>query len=113
MPEVHVWGTGKPTRDFIYVVDAAEGIVAAMESYNKESPVNLGSGLEISINELANLIKKEVGSNAKIIFDTSKPDGQPRRSLNTSLAEKEFGFKSKTNFEDGIRKTIKWYLKNK
>ena len=111
--EVHVWGTGKPTRDFIYVVDAAEGIVAAMESYNKESPVNLGSGLEISINELANIIKKEIGSNAKIIFDTSKPDGQPRRSLNTALAEKEFGFKSKTNFEDGIRKTVKWYLKNK
>ena len=110
---VDVWGTGKATRDFIYVSDAAEGIVTAMADYNKPLPVNLGSGMEISIAELANIIKTEVGSTAEIKFDISKPDGQPRRSLDTTFAEKEFGFKAKTNFEDGIKRTVKWYLENK
>ena len=111
--EVDVWGTGNATRDFIYVSDAAEGIVTAMEKYNKPLPVNLGSGMEISITDLAYIIKSEVGSNAKIKFDTSKPDGQPRRSLDTTFAEKEFGFKAKTNFKDGIKRTVKWYLEKK
>ena len=110
---VDVWGTGNATRDFIYVSDAAEGIVTAMEEYNNPEPVNLGSGMEISIAELANLIKELLPSKVKIQFDKSKPDGQPRRSLNTSIAEKEFGFKARTNFHEGIKNTIDWYLKNK
>lgn len=113
IPEVDVWGTGKATRDFIYVADAAEGIVTAMEKYNKPNPINLGSGMEISIAELANLIKDKVDSKAKIKFDISKPDGQPRRSLDTSMAEKEFGFKAKTDFNEGIAQTVDWYLNNK
>ena len=110
-PTITVWGTGKPTREFLYVEDAAEGIILATERYNKPDPVNLGAGFEISIKDLVGLITELTGFNGKIVWDTSKPDGQPRRKLDTSRAEKEFGFKSKTNLEEGLERTIKWYEK--
>jgi len=110
--EVVVWGTGKPTRGFLYVEDAAEGILLATEKYNKSDPVNLGTDLEISIKDLAELIAKLVGFKGKIKWDTSKPDGQPRRKLDTSRAEREFGFKAKMDFEEGLKKTIEWYKGN-
>jgi len=109
LPEVIVWGTGKPTREFLYVEDAVKGIILATEKYNKPDPVNLGSHFEISIKDLADIISKTVGYEGKIVFDTSKPDGQPRRKLDISKAEQEFGFKAKTNFEKGLKKTISWY----
>lgn len=107
--EIVVWGTGKATREFLYVEDAAEGILLAAEKYDKSDPVNLGSGNEISIKELVELIAKYTGFNGKILWDNSKPDGQPRRLLDTSKAYKEFGFKAKTSFEEGLKKTISWY----
>lgn len=107
--EVAVWGTGKATREFLYVEDCAEAIVLATEGYDKPDPVNIGAGFEISIKDLANKIKDIIGFKGKIAWDTSKPDGQPRRCLDTIKAEKEFGFNAKTNFEKGLRKTIKWY----
>jgi GDP-L-fucose synthase len=107
--EIVVWGTGKATREFFYVEDAAEGILLAAELYNKTEPVNLGAGFEISIKDLVNLIAKLSGFKGKIIWDPSKPDGQPRRCLDVSKAEKEFGFRAKTNFEGGLKKTIEWY----
>jgi len=109
-PSITVWGTGRPTREFLYVEDAAEAIVLATERYNKSEPVNLGSGYEISIKEMVGLIAKQTGFAGKIEWDTSKPDGQPRRKLDTSKAEKEFGFKATTQLEDGIKKTIDWYI---
>jgi GDP-L-fucose synthase len=111
--EVVCWGTGKPTRGFLYVEDAAEGILLATEKYNKSDPVNLGTDLEISIKDLAELISKLVEFKGKIRWDTSKPDGQPRRRLDTSRAEREFGFKAKMDFEEGLKITIEWYIKNK
>ncbi len=108
--EIVVWGTGQPTREFIYVEDAAEAIVLATERYNKDEPVNIGSGVEISIKELVNLIAGLTGFGGQIIWDTSKPDGQPRRRLDISKAEAEFGFRTKTRFEEGLRKTIEWYI---
>jgi len=110
--EIVVWGTGRPTREFLYVEDAAEGILLATERYNKSEPVNLGSGFEISIKDLVELIAKLTGFNGKITWDTSKPDGQPRRMLDTNKAEREFGFRAKTSLEDGLKKTIEWYLKD-
>jgi GDP-L-fucose synthase len=107
--EIMVWGTGKATREFLYVEDAAEAIILAMESYNKSEPVNIGAGFEISIKELINLIVELTGFNGRIIWDTSKPDGQPRRILDTSMAEKEFGFKAKKDLREGLRQTIEWY----
>ena len=107
--EVVCWGTGKPTRGFLYVEDAAEGILLAAEKYNKSDPVNLGSDLEISIKDLAEMIAKLVGFKGKIKWDTSKPDGQPRRKLDTSRAEREFDFKAKMDFEEGLKRTIEWY----
>jgi len=107
---VHVWGTGKPTREFLYVEDAAAGIILATEKYNKSEPINLGAGFEISIRDLVKLIAKLTGFKGKIIWDKTKPDGQPRRCLDTSRAEKDFCFKAKTPFEEGLRKTIEWYL---
>jgi len=106
---IEVWGTGNATREFLYVEDAAEGIVLATEKYNKSEPVNLGSGMEISIKDLVKLICRLMDFKGEIRFDISKPDGQPRRMLDISRAEKEFGFKAKTNFEEGLRKTIGWY----
>ncbi|MDD3492546.1 MAG: GDP-L-fucose synthase [Candidatus Thermoplasmatota archaeon] len=104
-----VWGTGKPTREFLYVEDAAEGILLATERYNKGEPVNLGSGMEISIKELVELLAELMGFYGEIRWDTSKPDGQPRRRLDVSKAEKEFGFAAKTDFKQGLKKTIAWY----
>jgi GDP-L-fucose synthase len=107
--EIIVWGTGKATREFLYVEDAAEGIILATEKYEKTDPVNLGSSFEISIKELVETIAKLTGFKGKIVWDATKPDGQPRRKLHTIKAEKEFGFKSKTRFEEGLEKTIEWY----
>jgi len=112
-PEVIVWGTGNATREFFYVEDCAEAIVLATEKYDKPDPVNIGAGFEISIKDLANLIGEIIGFKGKIVWDTSKPDGQPRRCLNTLRAEKEFEFKAKTGFEKGLEKTIEWYINNK
>ncbi|MBI3583579.1 MAG: GDP-L-fucose synthase [Nitrospinae bacterium] len=107
-----VWGTGKPTREFLYVEDAAEGILLAAERYNGSEPVNLGSGMEISIHDLVHLIARLTGFKGKIVLDSSKPDGQPRRCLNTERAERLFGFRAKTSFEEGLRRTIEWYIKS-
>jgi GDP-L-fucose synthase len=107
--EIIVWGTGKATREFFYVEDCAQGIVLATEKYNKPDPANLGAGFEISIKDLVELIAKLAGFKGNITWDTSKPDGQPRRRLDTSKAEKEFGFKARYNFEEGLKKTIEWY----
>lgn len=106
---IEVWGTGKATREFLYVEDAAEGIVLAAEKYDKVEPVNLGSGMEISVKNLAELICRLMDFKGEIRWDASKPDGQPRRSLDVSRAKKEFGFKARTSFEEGLKKTIKWY----
>lgn len=107
--EIIIWGTGKATREFLYIEDAAEGILLAAEKYNKSDPVNLGAGFEISIKDLAELIVKLTGAKGEIVWDATKPDGQPRRCLDVTKAEKEFGFKAKTPFEAGLKKTIKWY----
>ena len=109
---IEVWGTGKATREFLYVEDAAEGIILAAEKYDKPEPVNLGSGMEISTKNLVELICELMNFKGKIKWDKTKPDGQPRRCLDTSQAEKEFGFKAKTDFKTGLKKTIDWYLKN-
>ena len=106
------WGSGKPTREFLYVDDAAEGIVLATEKYNKAEPVNLGAGFEVSIKDLAELICELAGFDGKIEWDISKPDGQPRRRLDTSRARKEFNFEAKTDFREGLRRTIEWYGKH-
>ncbi len=108
-----VWGTGKATREFLYVEDAAEGIVLATEKYDKSDPVNLGAGFEITIEQLANLICELSGFDGKIEWDTSKPDGQPKRCLDTSRAKKEFGFEAKTSFREGLKRTIEWYANNR
>lgn len=104
-----VWGTGKPTREFLYVEDAARAIVLASERYNGSDPVNIGSGRDISIKRLAKLIADMTGFRGKILWDVSKPDGQPKRRLDVSLAKRAFGFQAKVSFEDGLRKTIDWY----
>jgi GDP-L-fucose synthase len=106
---VTLWGDGSPTREFLYVEDAARGIVLAAKQYDKPEPINLGSGKEISIRELADLISKLIGFKGKIRWDTSKPNGQPRRLLDTSRAKKEFGFVAETEFVEGLKKTIAWY----
>lgn len=107
---IEVWGDGSPTREFLYVEDAAEGICLATENYNGSDPVNLGSGMEISIKDLIQLIAKLTNFEGKIIWDTSKPNGQPRRRLDVSRAEREFGFKAQVGFEEGLRRTIDWYV---
>ena len=106
---IEVWGDGSPTREFLYVEDAAEGICLAAERYDSSEPVNLGSGMEISIKDLVHTIKRMIGFKGEIIWDTTKPNGQPRRSLDISRAEKHFGFRAKTSFEEGLRRTIEWY----
>ncbi len=111
--EIIVWGDGSPTREFLYVDDAAEGILLAAERYNSSEPVNLGSGFEISIKDLAGLIARLTGFNGKMTFDTSKPNGQPRRALDVSRAQTEFGFKAQIGFEEGLKRTIDWYEKNR
>ncbi len=108
-PTVTVWGTGKATREFLYVEDAAVAIALATEKYDKPDPVNIGAGFEISIKDLAEKIKHIVGYNGELVWDTTKPDGQPRRMLDTSRAKQEFGFSSTTDFDVGLKKTIEWY----
>jgi len=108
--EVILWGDGSPTREFLYVEDAAEGIVLAAERYNGEEPVNLGSGQELSIRDLANIIAEEVGFIGKIVWDSTKPNGQPRRCLDTTRAREWFQFEAETPFRQGLRKTIAWHL---
>jgi GDP-L-fucose synthase len=107
---IEVWGDGSPTREFLYVEDAAEGILLAAEKYNSSEPVNLGSGMEISIKDLVTLIAKLTGFTGKLVWDTSKPNGQPRRRLDVGRAEREFGFKAQVGFEEGLRYTIDWYI---
>ncbi len=107
-----VWGDGTPTREFLYVADAAEGILLAAERYDKSDPVNLGSANEISIKDLVELIARLTGFAGEIVWDTTKPNGQPRRKLDTSRAEREFGFRSTTSFEEGLRRTIDWYCRS-
>jgi len=109
---VTIWGSGKATREFLFVEDAAKGIILALKRYDKPAPINLGSQFEISISDLAIKVSKIMKYDGKIEFDKSKPDGQPRRKLDTSEAYKEFGFKSKITFLDGLKKTIEWYIKN-
>jgi GDP-L-fucose synthase len=112
-PTVVVWGTGKPTREFLYVEDCAEAIVLATEKYNKPNPINIGAGFEISIKDLVALIARLTGFKGRILWDSTKPDGQPRRMLDTSGAEKEFGFRAKKDFREGLKRTIDWYLLTK
>jgi len=111
LPFVILWGTGKASREFLYVADAAEAIVAAAERYEDGAPVNIGSGKEVSILVLAETISRIVGYKGELRFDTTKPDGQPRRGLDVSKAERYFGFKAQTLLEDGLRNTIEWYEK--
>jgi GDP-L-fucose synthase len=111
--EIVVWGDGSPTREFLYVEDAAEGILLASERYNGDQPVNLGSGNEISIKDLVELIAKLTGFNGKLVWDTSKPNGQPRRALSTKRATELFGFTAQMTFEEGLKRTIAWYQENK
>jgi GDP-L-fucose synthase len=108
-PAMEVWGTGAASREFLYVEDAAEGIVLATERYDGAEPVNLGTGQEITIRDLAHLIAELTGYEGDIIWDATKPDGQPRRALDTSRAREQFGFSASTGFEEGLRKTIAWY----
>jgi GDP-L-fucose synthase len=110
--EITAWGTGKATREFLYVEDAAEAIVVAAEKYEKAGPVNLGSGDEIVVQELAELIKSLTGFEGAIRWDASKPDGQPRRCLDTSLALAEFGWSAKMPLREGLKKTIDWYAEH-
>ena len=107
--EIVAWGDGSPTREFIYVDDAAEGITLATMRYNSSDPVNIGSNFEISIKDLTELIVRLTGFEGEIRWDTGKPNGQPRRKLDTSRAKERFGFEAKTNFEAGLRRTIEWY----
>jgi GDP-L-fucose synthase len=111
--EIVLWGTGKATREFLHVDDAAEGILLASERYNEAAPVNLGAGMEISIKDLASLIAKLVGFQGRIVWDSSKPDGQPRRSLDTTRAAEKFGFHARVPFEQGLRETVEWYRQHR
>lgn len=109
--EIVVWGTGSASREFLYVDDCAEAIVLASEKYNKSEPVNIGSGMEISVKDLIQLIARLTGFEGEIVWDTSKPDVQPRRCLDVSRARDEFGFTARMGFEEGLKKTIEWYGK--
>lgn len=110
--EVEVWGTGQASREFLFVEDAAEAIILATEKYNKAEPVNLGTGKEITITDLVTMIAQLTNFDGETVWNTSKPDGQPRRCLDTSRAKKEFRFEAKTSFADGLQKTIEWYKQN-
>jgi GDP-L-fucose synthase len=107
--EIEVWGTGRATREFLYVEDCAEAIVLAAERYDGAEPVNLGAGFEISIKDLAELIVKLAGFQGRLRWDATKPDGQPRRCLDVSRASREFGFRARTSFEDGLKRTLQWF----
>jgi GDP-L-fucose synthase len=108
-----VWGTGQASREFLYVEDAAEAIVLAAERYDDPEPINLGSGLELSIKELVELIADLTGFQGQLVWDTTKPDGQPRRSLDTTRAEQAFGFRARTNVREGLKRTIAWYRQHR
>lgn len=110
--EIVVWGDGSPTREFLYVDDAAEGILLAAEHYNDSEPVNLGSGMEISIKDLVETIAKATGFTGKLVWDTSKPNGQPRRCLDVTRAKEWFGFEAQMPFDEGLKRTVAWYRKN-
>ena len=107
--EIVAWGDGSPTREFIYVEDAAEGITLATQKYNSSEPVNIGSSFEISIKDLTETIARLTGFNGSIRWDSTKPNGQPRRKLDTTRAREAFGFEAKTDFEEGLKRTIAWY----
>ncbi|HML73256.1 MAG TPA: GDP-L-fucose synthase [Anaerohalosphaeraceae bacterium] len=111
--QIECWGTGSASREFIYAPDAAEGIVLATEKYDKDEPVNIGAGFEITIKDLVEKIARLTGFTGKIVWDPTKPDGQPRRCLDTSRAQAEFGFKARTDFNTGLKATIDWYRANK
>lgn len=110
--QITAWGDGSATREFLYVKDACEAIILAALNYNSSNPINIGSGFEISIRELVKKISLSIGYKGKIIWDKSKPNGQPKRRLDVSKAEKEFGFKAHTDFDNGLNETIKWYIDN-
>ena len=112
-PSIEVWGTGSASREFIYVEDAAEGIVAAAEEYNEAEPVNIGAGFEITIRDLVELIVELTSYAGEIVWDSSRPDGQPRRKLDTSRATERFGFTARTQFREGLRRTIAWHEANR
>jgi len=105
------WGDGSPTREFLYAADCAEALILASEHYDGSEPVNVGSGQEISIRELVALINDVVGYKGEVVWDTTRPNGQPRRKLDTSRAAEHFGFRSKTSLQEGLRETVAWYLK--
>jgi len=107
--EVVVWGTGRASREFLYVDDCAEGLTLAAERYDDPEPVNLGTGFEITIGDLVEKVRKMVGYDGRVVWDTSKPDGQPRRCLDTSRAKERFGFVAATGFDEGLRRTIDWF----
>jgi len=109
---VEVWGTGSASREFLYVDDAARAIVLATERYNKPDPVNIGAGNEIRIKDLVGIIARHTGFTGEIFWDTTKPDGQPRRGLDVSRGEREFGFRAEVPFELGLKRTIEWYKEN-
>ncbi len=111
--EVVCWGDGTPTREFLYVEDCAEGIILATERYDRAEPVNIGAGFEISIKELVELIADLTGFRGRIVWDTTKPNGQPRRCLDTSQASELFGFRAKANFREGLRRTVHWYQEHR
>lgn len=111
--EVVVWGTGSASREFLYVEDAAEGILLATERFDGPEPVNLGAGFEITIRDLAETIARLTGYSGKLVWDASRPDGQPRRSLDTTRAKEKFGFTASTDFEEGLKRTIAWYKENR
>lgn len=111
--KIEAWGTGAPTREFLYAGDAAEGILLAAEKYNGSEPVNLGSGMEISIKDLIELIAELTGFEGEIVWDASKPDGQPRRALDVQRAKEFFGFEAQMSFEQGLKNTIEWYIANR
>jgi GDP-L-fucose synthase len=111
--EMVVWGDGSPTREFLYVEDAADGIVSAAEKYNGSEPVNLGSGYEISIKDLSEMVCRMTGFQGKLIWDTTKPNGQPRRGLDVSRAKEYFGWSAQVPFDEGMRRTIDWFKQNR
>lgn len=112
-PELPVWGDGSPTREFLYVEDAADGIVTAAEKYNGDQPVNLGSGYEISIKDLVEMIARMTGFEGKLVWQTDKPNGQPRRGLDVTRAREYFGWSARVPFEEGMRRTIEWFKANR
>jgi GDP-L-fucose synthase len=111
--QVVLWGDGSPTREFLYVEDCAEGLLLASERYNGSEPFNLGSGQEINIKDLAQTIARLTGFEGKLVWDTSKPNGQPRRALDTTRAAEYFGFKARMPLEEGLQRTIEWYRRNR